>query len=248
MLDLAAVDLYRKRGEPFPHTLFYGPPGVGKTYTALKIAEGTGYPYARFIAHSFDPDILSRVIPPYAIIIDEIHSLSRAKAEKLYPYLEKREGTILGCTTMLFKVPMPLRSRFIIVERMDLLEPQQIYNILKNKSSGVSDEFLQTIAKVAKGSVRNALNLLVRATEFKTPQDMLRTLEINEDGLTKLDLQYLSILKKMGTVSLSTLCRILSESEETVLTEVEPYLLRKGYIKIDSRGRSLGIIPPGILE
>jgi Holliday junction DNA helicase RuvB len=62
--------------------------------------------------------------------------------------------------------------------------------------------------------------------------------EVDANGLTKLDRAYLSVLVESGTpLGVSTLAASIGEGEDNLLQAVEPFLLRKGYIRKTGRGR-----------
>ena len=144
-----------KRGEPLDHSLFYGPPGLGKTTLAgiianemkgqIRITSGPALERAGDLAA-----ILSNLQPNDVLFIDEIHRLSPAVEEVLYPGMEDYSldiivgkgplarnirlqlppFTLIGATTRLGLLTSPLRARFGIVEQLDLYSPEDLYTII----------------------------------------------------------------------------------------------------------------------
>jgi Holliday junction DNA helicase RuvB len=187
----------RSREESLDHTLFYGPPGLGKTTLAgiiahemkgtLKTTSGPALERAGDLAA-----ILSNVQAGDVLFIDEIHRLSANIEEILYPAMEDfclsvvigkgplarsirlqlPRFTLVGATTRLGLLTSPLRARFGILEQLDLYEPREITKIVQRGAAvhevDITDEAAAEIGKRARGTPRVALRLLRRVRDVAT--------------------------------------------------------------------------------
>ena len=183
-----------QRGEPLDHTLFYGPPGLGKTTLAgiiakemkgtLRVTTGPALERAGDLAA-----ILSNIQPNDVLFIDEIHRMSANIEEILYPAMEDfslsivvgkgpmarsirialPKFTLIGATTRLGLLTSPLRARFGIVEQLHLYTPEELTAIV-HRGSGVlgvkiTEEAAQEIGLRSRGTPRVALRLLRRVRD-----------------------------------------------------------------------------------
>lgn len=183
------VGAAKKRSEHLGHTLFHGPPGLGKTTLAhiiasemdskLVIASGPSIEKPADLA-----GILTNLNEGDILFIDEIHNLSRSIEEYLYPALEDftldlmldsgpqarsvqvklNPFTLVGATTRVGLLSNPLRSRFPFICRLDYYEPPLISKILERSSTildiSINDESIIEIAKRSRGTPRIGNNLL----------------------------------------------------------------------------------------
>ncbi|MDR1049184.1 MAG: Holliday junction branch migration DNA helicase RuvB [Synergistaceae bacterium] len=182
------------RKEPLDHTLFYGPPGLGKTTLAgiiaremggqLRVTTGPALERAGDLAA-----IVSNVESHDVLFIDEIHRLSAQVEEILYPAMEDfslhivvgkgplakticlslPRFTLCGATTRLGLLTSPLRARFGIVEQLSLYTERELVLIVHRgaRAFGVEirDEGAEEIAKRSRGTPRVALKLLRRVRD-----------------------------------------------------------------------------------
>ncbi len=185
------IQAARKRSEPLDHCLFYGPPGLGKTTLAGIIANEMGGQFRVTSGPALEragdlAAILSNLQPNDVLFIDEIHRLSPAVEEVLYPGMEDffldiivGKGplarnirlqlppfTLVGATTRLGLLTSPLRARFGIVEQLELYSPDDVSTIISRGarllSIDISNEAALVIARSARGTPRVALRLLRR--------------------------------------------------------------------------------------
>lgn len=188
------VQAARQRGEPLDHTLFYGPPGLGKTTLAgiianemggqLRVTSGPALERAGDLAA-----ILSNIQHNDVLFIDEIHRLSPAVEEVLYPAMEDYaldivvgKGplarsirlqlppfTLIGATTRLGLLTSPLRARFGIVEQLQLYGKESLRSILSRASAlfdlDLAQDAAMEIAGRSRGTPRVALRLLRRVRD-----------------------------------------------------------------------------------
>ena len=195
------------REEPLDHTLFYGPPGLGKTTLAgiiaremkgnLKTTSGPALERAGDLAA-----ILSHIQPNDVLFIDEIHRLSANIEEILYPAMEDfslsivigkgllarnirsqlPRFTLVGATTRLGLLTSPLRARFGIVEQLDLYSPEELTHIVIRGAevleAKITKEAADEIGKRARGTPRVALRLLRRVRDVATVSKVA-TIEIS---------------------------------------------------------------------
>lgn len=163
--------------------------------------------------------------------------------------------TIIGATTKLALLSPPLRNRFGLVLRLDYYNEEELVKIISRSCSvlnlPIKKEAIVEIAKRARRTPRIANHILKRARDiFEVNQQqaidlpvlkkLFNLLEIDEAGLTNIDLKYLKLLAQKfqnQPVGLETISLSLSEDKRTIEEFIEPYLLQLGFIKKTSRGR-----------
>ncbi len=189
------IQAARSRGESLDHTLFYGPPGLGKTTLATIIAKEMGVNLKSVSGPALSKAadlaaILTNLQENDVLFIDEIHRLNTNVEEILYSAMEDfaldiiiGEGptarsvrinlprfTLVGATTRLGLLSSPLRDRFGIPLRLNFYELNELKQIVVRGGSllniNLVDDGATEIAKRARGTPRIALRLLKRICDF----------------------------------------------------------------------------------
>jgi holliday junction DNA helicase RuvB len=190
-----AIAASKGREEPLDHTLFYGPPGLGKTSLANVMANemGSGFKLTSGPAIERQGDlaaILTNMQRDDILFIDEIHRLNRAVEEVLYPAMEDfaldlivgkgpsarnirlklPKFTVIGATTRVALLTSPLRDRFGSVHRMEFYSHEALYDIVVRSATilGVqtTEEGAREIATRARGTPRIVNRILRRVRDY----------------------------------------------------------------------------------
>jgi Holliday junction DNA helicase RuvB len=188
-----ALEAAKARGEALDHVLLVGPPGLGKTSLAHIIREELGVGIRSVAGPALERKdvaaILTAVEARDVVFVDEIHRLSRASEEILYPALEDfrldiimGQGTaartltldlppftLVGATTRTGLLTSPLRDRFGITFRLDYYEDGELSTIVR-RSAGIlgveiADEAADEIAGRARGTPRVGNRILRRVRD-----------------------------------------------------------------------------------
>ena len=188
-----ALDAAKGRGDALDHVLLVGPPGLGKTSLAHIIREELGVGIRSVAGPALERKdvaaILTAVEARDVVFVDEIHRLSRASEEILYPALEDfrldivmGQGTaartltldlppftLVGATTRTGLLTSPLRDRFGITFRLDYYEDGELATIVR-RSAGIlgveiADEAADEIAGRARGTPRVGNRILRRVRD-----------------------------------------------------------------------------------
>jgi Holliday junction DNA helicase RuvB len=189
------IEASLRRGEALDHILFFGPPGLGKTTLANIISSMMGANIKTTAAPMIEKSgdlaaMLTSIEEGDILFIDEIHRMSPAIEEILYPAMEDfrldiiigsgpaaqsvkidlPRFTLIGATTRAGMLSSPLRERFGMHFRMEFYDNKELAEIVMRAASRLScqiaPEAAEEIAGRSRGTPRIALRLLRRVRDF----------------------------------------------------------------------------------
>jgi holliday junction DNA helicase RuvB len=271
-----AIKAAQLKGDCLDHMLLSAGSGIGKTTFARIIANESKQEMAMYSAPSIKKvedmiDILQQVREHQIICIDEIHSLSRKVQETLFLCMENftlnanidgevicqelPHFTVIGMTTSLAGLELPMRNRFQL--HINLVPYTQdnmtaiVKNVYKAMKVDIDDASASLIAQCSRNVPRNANSYCRRVYDValvtnegkiteEVVRDTLDLMDINEYGLNHLDMQYLLFLADARkSVGVDAIALGLGTDKKSVETVIEPFIMAQGFATKTPRGRKI---------
>lgn len=189
------VEAARRRREPLDHILFCGPPGLGKTTLAHILSKEMGVTLHATSGPAIEhkgalAGLLTKLEANDVLFIDEIHRLTPAVEESIYPAIESfqidimtgdgpyattiqlalKPFTLVGATTRTGLLTAPLLSRFGYVVRLDFYPVEDLEKIVLRSARlldvPIDPRGAREIAARSRGTPRVANRILRRARDF----------------------------------------------------------------------------------
>lgn len=259
--------------EPLDHCLIYGLPGTGKTTLALIIANEMKAKIKIVQGSSIEKnaDLINLILSLEKgdiLFIDEIHSMNHNCMELLYSIMEDfvidiaigkdmntkisrlkvPHFTLIGATTMLGNIPLPLEERFGIILNLKEYTPEEIFEIVDVNTNklklNLSNEEKMHIVNNTKNIPRCINRVIKRIYDYRCVDPNISinkiydNLRISHNGLEEDDMLYLKLLNdEKKPIGLKTISNILNIDITTIENKIEPFLLQKKYITKTTGGR-----------
>jgi Holliday junction DNA helicase RuvB len=211
-----ALEAARARGEALDHVLLAGPPGLGKTSLAQIVRNELGVGIRQVAGPGLERKdiaaILTSLEPRDVLFVDEIHRMSRATEEILYPALEDfrldivvgqgpaartltldlPQFTLIGATTRTGLLTTPLRDRFGLTFRLDLYDATELAAIVRRSARilgvEIDEDAAELVAARSRGTPRIANRILRRVRDVaEVRHEGAVTTLVAEEALTLLE-------------------------------------------------------------
>ena len=211
-----ALAAAKARGEALDHVLFAGPPGLGKTSLAQIVRNELGVGIRQVAGPGLERKDIAAILTSLEVrdvlFVDEIHRMSRAAEEILYPALEDfrldivvGQGpaartltldlppfTLIGATTRTGLLTTPLRDRFGLTFRLDLYAPQELAAIVRRSARilgvEIDDAAAERISARSRGTPRVANRILRRVRDVaEVRHEGVVTTEVADEALALLE-------------------------------------------------------------
>lgn len=163
--------------------------------------------------------------------------------------------TLIGATTKIGNLSAPLRDRFLISLKLNLYSITELSEIIKRSAKilnlNINNKEAEKIAQFSRQTPRIANKYLKRIGDYALVKHsnnidinliklVMKNMNVDEEGLNEIDFRYLKVLYKYFNnrfVGINNIAKHLDEDIRTIEEIIEPFLIKKEFIKITKKGR-----------